>query len=311
MQILTNPMQNTVRRMSGPVLALAMLGTASIAWAGSGAPSGDELAAATYHGIESAPVTLSGGHWEGEPEPPGSAAVPRVDLNRDFRVTGDLDGDGDEESVALLYYNFGGSSVFSYLAVVGRDENGAARNLATTQLGDRVQLRSARVNDGVLEVKTVEGGPGDGACCPGQKRLRMMALEDGKLVETSNEDHGRLGLEDLQGVSWRLVSWGADKPVADGVDIDIAFGDGLISGSSGCNSYRAGVESGELPGNFSLSSPLAGTRMACEPDVEAVEANFLEALQKATRFRFAGGRLMLDWSDEEQWGSLGFKEKAD
>ena len=195
--------------------------------------------------------------------------------------------------------------------MVGRDESGAARNLATTQLGDRVQLRSARVNDGVLEVKTVEGGPGDGACCPGQKRLRTMALEDGKLVETVNEDHGRLGLEDLQGAVWRLVSWGADEPVADGVDIDIAFGDGLISGSSGCNSYRAGVASAELPGNFSLSSPLAGTRMACEPDAETVEARFLEALQKTTRFRFAGGRLMLDWSDEEQWGSLGFEETAD
>lgn len=312
MQISPNLKQRLVQGMTGLILALSMLGTVATAWAGSGAPSSEELAAATYEGIETSPVTLSGGHWEGEPAEAGSAAVPRVDMDVDFRITGDLDGDGDEESVALLHYNYGGSGVFSYLAVVGRDENGAAKNLATMLLGDRVQLRSARVkDDGVLKVKTVEAGPDDGACCPGQKRLRAMTLEDGKLLERSNEDHGRLGLEDLQGVVWRLVSWGADEPVTEDVDINLAFDDGQISGSSGCNSYRAGVESGDLASNFSLSSPLAGTRMACEGDAGAVEARFLEALQKVKRFRFAGGRLMLDWSDTETWGSLGFKEKSD
>jgi heat shock protein HslJ len=311
MQTLMNSKQGPTRMLPGLVLALGLASVAAISWAGNGAPSGDELAAATYHGIESAPVTLSGGHWEGEPAEAGSASVPRVDLNREFRITGDLDGNGNKETVALLHYNFGGSGVFSYLAVVGRDENGAVKNFATMLLGDRVQLRSARVNDGVLEVKTVEGGPGDGACCPGQKRQRMMALEDGKLVETSNEDHGRLGLEDLQGVVWRLVSWGTGEPAEEGIDVDIAFGDGLISGSSGCNRYQAGVESGDLAGEFSLSSPLAGTRMACEPGVDAIEARFLGALQQVKRYRFAGGRLVLDWSDAEAWGSLGFKEKAD
>jgi len=297
--------------LAGMILLVSMMGLIGTSMASDAAPSTEELAAATYKGIETSPVTLADGHWEGPPAVEGSASIPRVDMDLNFRVTGDLDGDGNEESVALLHYNFGGTGVFSYLAVVEHDTNGATQNTATVELGDRVQIRSARVKDGMLIVKTVEAGPGDGACCPGQKRLRIMAMEGGKLLERSNEDRGRLDLADLQDVNWRLVSLGADEPADELVEIDLAFADGTVSGSSGCNSFRANVESGELPGEFSLVSPLMGTRMACEPGVEAIERRFLDLLQKTKRFRFAGGRLQLDWSGTENWGSLGFIAKAD
>ena len=162
------------------------------------APSASELASATYRGIDELVVTLVDSHWEGEPVVEGGASVPRVGLAVGFRVTGDLDEDGNEEAVALLHYNFGGSGVFSYLAVVGRGAGGDVENLATSEIGDRVQLRSAKIAGGALTIETVEVGPEDGACCPGQLRRRVFALEDAQLAERSSEEVKRQGLSSVQ-----------------------------------------------------------------------------------------------------------------
>ena len=293
-------------------LILAALGSVSVVLALSAsaqqAPTLEELASATYGGIEEAPVTLVVGHWEGEPAFEGAASVPRVDLAPGFRVTGDLDGDGGDEAVALLHYNFGGSGVFSYLAVVGRRADGGLENLATAEIGDRVQLRSALVEKGELAIETVEAGPGDGACCPGQKLRRVFALKAGELVERSSEDQGRLTLADLEGPNWRLVRWSRDEPVAEGLAIELRFDSESVSGGSGCNRYQGSVAAGELPGDLSMISPLAGTRMACPPPTDAAESRYLAALQQVQRFRFAAGKLVLDWSEGDQWGSLTFEE---
>lgn len=273
----------------------------------SAVPSAAELAAATYQGFDESPLTLTDGHWEGEPADEGAASVPRVDLAPGFRVTGDLDGDGDAEAVALLYYNFGGSGVFSYLAVLARDPQGGVDNLATTEIGDRIQLRTAVIDAGTLTIETVETGPDDGACCPGQMRRRMFALEDSQLVERSNQDLGRLDLSALEGVTWRLVQWTPEEPAADDIVIDLAFDGDRMGGSSGCNRYQGGITSGEMPGDFTVSGPLAGTAMACPPPIDEAETRYLTALQKASRFRFQAGRLMIDWNDDESWGVLAFQ----
>ena len=272
------------------------------------APSYEELASATYLGLDESPLTLAEGHWEGEPAFEGAASVPRVDLATAFRVTGDLNGDGTDEAVALLHYNSGGSGVFSYLAVVGRDEEGQAKNLATAELGDRVQLRSAIVDDGKLAIETIEASADDAACCPGQKLRKTFRLESGKLQLDSQENLGRLTLADLEGQSWRLVRWSPDEPVAEGLEIELQFDGESVSGGSGCNRYQGSVAAGEMPGDFSMTSPLAGTRMACPPPTDVAESRYLAALQQVKRFRFDAGRLVLDWSDGEHWGFLTFEE---
>ena len=270
------------------------------------APTTAELASATYRGIEVDAVTLTDGHWEGEPAIAGGASVPQVDLASGFRITGDLDRDGDEEAVALLHYSFGGSGVFSYIAVVERSAEGGLENLATTGIGDRVQLRSASIAEGALTIETVEAGPGDSACCPGQMKRRVFALEDSTLAERSNEDLGRLRMAALEGVTWRLERWSPEELVAEDLEIDLVFDGERIAGRSGCNRYQGGVTAGELPGDFEVTTPLAATRMACPPPLEEVEGRYLEAVKSAFRFRFAAGRRAIDWSREEEWGSLMF-----
>ncbi len=111
------------------------------------APSIEELKNATYRGVTEAGAsfTLDGGKWEGQPFAAGGASRPSVTFVRDFRLAGDLDGDGAEEAVVLLAANAGGSGERSYVAVVGRRE-GKLTNLATAPVGDRVQVRAAAID---------------------------------------------------------------------------------------------------------------------------------------------------------------------
>ncbi len=73
------------------------------------APTLDELSSATYEGLFDYPVTLTDGRYEGEPFVEGGASAPAAGLVEDFLLTCDLDGDGREEAVVLLWESSGGS----------------------------------------------------------------------------------------------------------------------------------------------------------------------------------------------------------
>lgn len=131
------------------------------------APAWTELRGATFHGLGESkqPVTLRDGRWEGAPFVEGGASRPAVELIADFHLSGDLNGDGAGEAVVLLAGSSGGTGTNSYLAVAGRKE-GRIENLATGLLGDRVQLRSAKMNRRRILLELVQAGPSDAACCP-------------------------------------------------------------------------------------------------------------------------------------------------
>jgi len=147
-----------------------------------GAPTLEELKNATYAGLPdlAGPVTLEDGRGEGEPFEPGAASRPSVSLTPGFRLTGDLDGDGAEEAVVVLAQGSGGSGTFNSLAVVKRTPE-SLRNVATTALGDRVGIRSARVEGGKLLVSVVRAGEKDAMCCPGELADLGWTLAGGKL----------------------------------------------------------------------------------------------------------------------------------
>ena len=113
-------------------------------WSTSGLSLG-VLKSLTYRGIKDLPVQvlLANGHWEGNPDVPGSAIVPTVNLVDDFVARGDLDGDGWEEAAVLLGYSPEGTGVLVHLAVVAQHQ-GEVQNLATVSLGDLVQVRDVR-----------------------------------------------------------------------------------------------------------------------------------------------------------------------
>jgi heat shock protein HslJ len=242
-----------------------------------GAPSTDELANATYEGINDQPVTLADGGWEGEPFEPGAASRPTVGLVKHFWMGGDLDGDGTEEAVVLLWKNEGGTQTNNYVAAMGR-RDGEIVNLGTTLMGDRVQLKEARITDGKIELDVVQTGPEDAACCP------------------------------FGGPEWVLTHFNWDEPAPAEPEVTMVYEEGRLAGSSGCNRYTAGVEVGETPADLVLG-PAAGTRMACPDEQMAVESHFLEQFGAVSGFGFLAGKLGLSWNTEDGSGVMLFRPR--
>jgi heat shock protein HslJ len=262
-----------------------------------GAPTPNELAQATYSGIIDEPVTLTGGRWEGKPFVAGGASRPSVGLIDHFRLTGDLDGDGLDEAAALVWESSGGSGTRLHLAVMGRRHE-EVENLATTLIGDRVQVRSGAIESGRITLDMVRAGPEDAACCPTQKALVTWALTEYGLTRTAEETTGIVSLADLGGVEWTLVEIGRDHALPEDVEISLVFENDRVSGSSGCNTYFAGV-SAPGPGNLAFNG-MGATRMACPEPVMDLERRYLQALAGASSYTFLAGRLAINCESDSR-----------
>lgn len=274
---------------------------------GTAAPTLEQAANLAYSGLfDGEPVTLTGGEWTGEPYVEGGASAPRAGLVQGFSLRGDLDGSGDEETVVLIWTQTGGSGTFDYLAVLDHDGAAAVHNRATVPLGDRVKLRSAAISAGTVVLETVEAGPGDAACCPGQKLRRTFALKANAMNETATEDQGRLSLADIEG-DWVLTRMGRDGAVPDGIEIILTFAGETIGGKSACNRYSGSVAMGDTPGSLYLAGPLAGTRMMCPGPQMEWEDRYLHALNHLSGFSFQATHLVLTWRDDGEMGSLRFR----
>jgi heat shock protein HslJ len=271
-------------------------------------PTPDELANATYRGVLDHPVTLVDGRWEGEPFVEGGASRPTVGLGEGFLLTGDLTGDGRDEAVVLLWEASGGSGTRTHLAVVGRQDGGVA-NLGTSLVGDRIQVRTGFIVDGVITLDVIRAGPGDAACCPTEKALIGWRLEDGSLTQIAISITGVLSLEDLRGPVWTLVAIGPDGQVSDHPQIDIQFSDDRVEGSGGCNEYF-GTVTGEAPGKLSFSA-MGTTMMACPEPVMDLERRYLHTLADGSSYSFVGGRLVIGCETDDGPVSLVFERLSD
>jgi heat shock protein HslJ len=256
-------------------------------------PTIQELKNATYMRFDLGPVTLVDGWWHGEPPVKGSASGPTVHLLGDFRLVGDLEGDGREEAVVLLGESGGGSGTYVYLAVVDR-VHGELRNIATRRIGDRVQIRSGRIENGRIFLDLVQPGPKDPACCPGELVTRSWVLRPGGEVEEigTTVRPARLSLETLEGGEWILRAWSADEPAPAAPEVTLSFHAGQFVGFAGCNRYFAAAREGRVPGAVSIG-PVGSTKMACPEPAMAVENRFLAQLGRVKRFGLLAGQLAL------------------
>ncbi len=286
------------------LIGMLLAFSSQLCLAGDEAPTAAELANATYSGFEEGPVTLVEGRWEGEPYEEGGASRPSTGLVEDFALVGDLNGDGSNEAVVLVWQSSGGSGTFSYLAVMGRSDAGA-KNLGTAEIGDRVKLRSGRIDDGSIIQDVLQPGENDAACGPTQLATRTWSMVDGQLTEGEMEITGTLSLDTLAGTEWVLTHLNRNEPISEEAEVSLVFGEGQISGKSACNRYSAGVEQGEAPGDLKIGLAM-GTRMACPGDLMDLEHKYLDALTHVTGFSFLGGKLVLTWEKEGDWSIMLF-----
>jgi heat shock protein HslJ len=293
-------------RMNGYLIAAgaAMLG-AFAATPLNAAPIPEQLGNITYKDIFEHPVTLKNGHWVGESFVAGGSSRPAVGLIDDFILTGDLNGDGKDESVVLLWETTGGSATYKYLAVTGL-RGDKPYNLGTALIGERVEVRAGRIAGNRIELDVVQQGPGDAACCPSQKSTRYWTLDASGLHVNASKITGKLSIADLAGTEWVLSRLDANESLAAQPEITLVFDGDRISGKSACNRYFATVKEGdELPGDLRVSD-IGGTRMACPEEIMALENRYLEALGNVTRYSFLDGKLALTWRKDKATGTLLF-----
>ncbi|WP_172399647.1 META domain-containing protein [Geothermobacter hydrogeniphilus] len=97
---------------------------------------------------------------------------------------------------------------------------------------------------------------------------------------------------DLNGTSWALSELNGHPlqlPPGTGTPT-MAFSDGMVRGSDGCNRFQGSFE--QRDGRLAFG-PLAATRRFCEEPVAGIEQGFNRALQTHTGYRFKNGKLEL------------------
>jgi len=273
------------------------------------APTLEELGNATYRGVEEAhgPFALAHGRWEGKPFVEGGAAAPSVTLARGFRLVGDLDDDGHEEAVVLLAAAAGGTGETLYLAVVAR-RGARLENVATAPVGDRVQVRDARIAQRHVVLDVVQAGERDAMCCPGDLVTRSWELRSAGLGELPPSPTGRLSVETLGGNVWILRAWAWDEPAPATPEVTLELRGNNLVGTAGCNRYTASLQGGDAPGDLRVG--LAGaTKMLCPPPAMAVETRFLRQLGGVQQLRFLAGQLALPYRTERASGVMLFERR--
>jgi heat shock protein HslJ len=256
----------------------------------------ESIADATIEGIYDEPIQLQAGRYEGEPFDPEGASRPTAGLAEDFLLTGDLDGDGVEEAVALLWETSGGSGTFTYLAVFAREGDGVV-NSATAEIGD------ARINGHKVELDVIRAGAEDAACCPGEMATLAWSYDGDTLtLVDAGVEPSRLSVAALAGPEWVLKKFGWNEPAPTEPEITLLFEEGRIAGGSGCNRYMGQVTEGEMPGDL-LVGLLAGTMMACPPEIMELEDRYRQDLEKVVKYGFLNRHLILTF--EKDGGDIG------
>jgi heat shock protein HslJ len=278
--------------------------TSNVAITPIASPTIEEISSATFEGILDHPVRLVDGSWEGDPVVEGGASRPAVGLIDHFLFTGDLDGDDVEETAFLLWESSGGSGTRLYLGAADRTADGSL-DLRTALIGDRVQIRSGRIEGGEILLEVLRQGPGDAACCPTQWASLRYGLVGAGLRQTAAEELGTAGIADLEGVRWALLE--LDRAaVPESVVITLEIRGGEVAGKAGCNGYFGQVAD-DGPGGLHVGE-LGTTMMACPEEVMETEQRYLAALSGAVAYRFLAGRLALTCETDEGMETLLFEE---
>lgn len=308
-----------IRALFKPIVSITLIFTCLFAFQCKGVHSKDmrhtdwSLAAlknATYSGLKAYPtaVTLVDGHWQGAPTVEGGASRPSVHFVGDLYRIGKIRGNDSDSAVVFLSESSGGSGTILYLAVVEK-KSGALVNTGTSALGDRVQIRDVRIENGTIAVDVLQAGPHDAACCPGELATRRWQMKTNQLVEAeAPEKTDRFSLDAIGGSIWAMRAWRFDEAAPDEPEITLVYEKGRFAGSAGCNHYFASVKAGVSPGELQVG-PSASTRMMCPEAIMSIEQRFLNQLNGATKIAFMAGQLTVSFELDGKRGSTRFDRR--
>jgi len=160
-------------------------------------------------------VQLTGGGFESGNDPTSSDYV-SVHMGQQV-AHGDINGDGNEDAAIILAENYGGTGVFTSVAVM-LNQGGQPVFAASHLIDDRPQVNSLAIQNGEIWVDAIIHGSNDPGCCPAQPITQTFRLWDNKLTLTNHTSKTPDGRE-------RIIK--IDSP-ANGSEISGAF---TITGS--------------------------------------------------------------------------------
>jgi heat shock protein HslJ len=272
---------------------------------------GDALMNATYSGIYDEPFTLTEGLYESKPVE-GDPARPIVQFVEGAEVYGDLDKDGVEDAAVFLVERGGGSGAFTYVAAqLNRD--GRPLDAGAVRIEDRIQVKSAAMEDGQVVLDIVTQGPGDVACCGSHKVRKTYALQEGRLVEIAGEGGAlqRVSAADLDGTGWTLLELNQGQPALADAEVSLGFQDGRITGFGGCNSYTGSFGLGDVNPFVMTTGLVAATKKSCPEPIASQESAYITALERVSQWAYEYGRLGLYYKDDRgEPGRLLFAPQA-
>jgi len=250
--------------------------------------SEDELKNMEYKSewTQSGVAPLANGEYR-EQAAPGSATETIVLLSP-WIASGELNG--EPAVAAILITDPGGSGTFYDLAVVV-ERDGQPVNVASTHLGDRIQINSLDIENNQIIVDMISHGPDDPMCCPTQQVIETYELQGEELVETSSQADG--GGSDLVGVVW---NWEKLEESNDNIIVVDDPGqytleflpEGQVSVKADCNN---GNGTYEVSGNLITIDIMAVTMAMCPPD--SLSDQYLKDLGEVVSYMIKDGKLAL------------------
>jgi hypothetical protein len=136
------------------------------------------------------PAKLTQGEYRA-PLVPGSTVELTIRLVQSSN-TGDLNGDGRRDGVAVLASDPGGGIFYDLATVVIQD--GLPVNLAGAALGDQLQPKSVFIDAaGTIAVDMLSYGPADLPCCPSQAVTKFYRLQGDQLIEVDRGTMAQTG----------------------------------------------------------------------------------------------------------------------
>lgn len=126
-------------------------------------------------------IKLNNGFYE--KDDPESGTRFNVGVLHEFITFADVNNDGKEEGLSLLWLNSEGSGVFTYLIIV----SDTGENLATEFLGDRIKAKSLSVTQNNISINLITQAPEEPFCCPTLEVINTYKLNQNKLELISQE----------------------------------------------------------------------------------------------------------------------------
>jgi heat shock protein HslJ len=238
--------------------------------------------------------------YEGDPFVQGDQSRPVVQYVKGAELYSDLDGDGATDAVVFLLDRGGGTATFTYVAAQ-LNKNGQPVDAGAVMVEDRIGIKSAVVENGLVKLEIITQGPGDVACCASYKARKTYAVMDGKLVEIpeGNQNMEQVSAADLNGTRWTLDELNHGVPASPDIQATISFQDNQISGSGGCNLFTGSFTSGGESPLWMTVSDLAATKKSCSEPVSKQESAYFTALQNVSHWGYEFGKLSLSYVDDQ------------